>query len=130
MVECLIKTIKHGITVLFGTFENVDCWDEQLVKVMLGYRCGIQTNIKFFPFMILIGCTPHLKADNYLHSLIVVIDDTANVENTVEQFLQKMILIASIHENVLFNVEQAHQKQKKTYATIRGKQTFEGLVVG
>jgi hypothetical protein len=80
--------------------------------------------------MILIGRTPRLRVDNYLHSLTVVIDDNANVETIVEQFLQKMILIANIHENVLLNVEQAHQKQKKTYATIRGKQTFEGLVVG
>jgi len=84
MVERSIKTIKHGITVLFATFENVDCWDEQLVKVMLGYRCGIQTSTKFFPFMILIGRTPHLRADNYLHSLIVVIDDTTNVETIVK----------------------------------------------
>jgi hypothetical protein len=39
-------------------------------------------------------------------------------------------LIASIHENVLLNVEQAQKKQRKTYATRKGKQTFEGLVVG
>jgi hypothetical protein len=36
-----------------------------------------------------------------------------------------MKLIASIHENVLLNVQQ---KQKKTYATKKGKQTFERLV--
>ncbi len=41
-----------------------------------------------------------------------------------------MKLIASIHENVLLNVEQAQKKQKKTYATRKGKQTFEGLVAG
>jgi hypothetical protein len=41
-----------------------------------------------------------------------------------------MKLIASIHENVLLNVEQAQKKQKKTYATRKGKQIFEGLVVG
>jgi hypothetical protein len=39
-----------------------------------------------------------------------------------------MKLVASIHENVLLNVEQAQKKQKKTYATRKGKQTFEGLV--
>jgi hypothetical protein len=39
-----------------------------------------------------------------------------------------MKLIATIHENVLLNVKQAQQKQKRTYATKRGKQTFEGLV--
>ncbi len=41
-----------------------------------------------------------------------------------------MKLIASIHENVLLNVEHAQQKQNKTYATKRGKQIFEGLDVG
>ncbi len=41
-----------------------------------------------------------------------------------------MKLIVSIHENVLLNVEHAQKKQKKTYATRRGKQTFERLVNG
>jgi len=41
MAECLIKTIKHGIMMLFTTFENVNGWNEQLVKDMFGYRCGI-----------------------------------------------------------------------------------------
>ncbi len=41
-----------------------------------------------------------------------------------------MKLIASIHENVLFNVEQAQKKHRKTYATKKGKQTFESLVAG
>jgi hypothetical protein len=130
VAERLIKTIKHGITVLCATLENVDCWDEQLAKVMFGYRCRIQANTKFSPFMIMIGRTPHLKADNYLHSMTVVIDDTVDVEATIVQFLQKMKLITSIHENVMLNVKQTQKKQKKTYATKKGKQTFEGLVVG
>jgi hypothetical protein len=41
MAERLIKTTKHGITMLFATLKNVDCWDEQLIKVMFGYKCGI-----------------------------------------------------------------------------------------
>jgi hypothetical protein len=79
--------------------------------------------------MILIGRTPRLRADNYLHSLTIVVDDSVNAEIITEQFMQKMKLITSIHENVLFNVEHAQQNQKKTYATRKGKQTFEGLVV-
>ncbi len=59
-----------------------------------------------------------------------MIDDNVNVEVTTTQFLQKMKLIASIHENVLLNVEQAQKKQRKTYATRKGKQAFEGLVIG
>jgi len=110
MVECLIKTIKHGITMLSITPKNVNYWDDELAKVMFGYRCGIQTNTKFSPFMILIGRTPHLRADNYLHSLTVVVGDIVDAETTIEQFLQKMKLIASIHENVLLNVEHVQQK--------------------
>jgi hypothetical protein len=41
MAEHLIKTIKHGITILAATPENVDCWGEHLAKVMFEYRCGI-----------------------------------------------------------------------------------------
>jgi len=41
MAERLIKTIKHGITILVATPKNVECWDEHLAKVMFGYRCGI-----------------------------------------------------------------------------------------
>ncbi len=96
---------------------------------MFGYKCEIQASTKFSPFMIMTGCTPRLRADNYLHSLITMIDDTIDAETVVAQFFQKMKLITSIHENVLLNVEQAKKKQKKTYATRKGKQTFEGLVV-
>jgi hypothetical protein len=34
-----------------------------------------------------------------------------------EHFMQKVRLIANIHENVLLNVEQAQQKQKRAHAT-------------
>jgi hypothetical protein len=61
MAERVIKTIKHGITVLTATPENVECWDKHLTKIMFVYRCGIQ----------------------------------------------KVKLIANIHESVLLNVEQA-----------------------
>jgi hypothetical protein len=59
-----------------------------------------------------------------------VIDDNDDVEVAAAQFLEKMKLIASIHENVLFNVEQAQKKQRKTYATRKSKHLFEGLVTG
>jgi len=87
MAKRLIKTIKHGITVLFTAPNNANCWDEQLAKVMFRYRCGIQSSTKFSPFMILTGCTPRLRADNYLHSLTVEVDDIADVETTAEQFM-------------------------------------------
>ncbi len=101
MAEHLIKIIKHGMTILFVTLENVNYWDEQLAKVMFGYRCEIQANFKFSPFMIMNGCTPRLRVDNYLHSLTIVVDDNVDVDSAATQFLLKVKLIASIHENVL-----------------------------
>jgi len=54
--------------------------------------------------MILTGRTPRLRVNNYLHLLTAEVDDTANVETIAEQFMQKVRLIASIHEKVLANV--------------------------
>ncbi len=103
----MIKTIKHGITVLAANPANVNCWDQQLAKVLFGYRCGIQSSTKFSPFMILTGRTPRLRADNLLQGLTAETDDGGSVEATAAQFLQKVELIASIHDNVLITVEQA-----------------------
>jgi hypothetical protein len=130
MAERMIKTIKHGITVLAVTPANMDCWDEQLAKVLFGYRRGTQTSMKFSPFMILTGQTPRLRADNYLQALIAETEDGEDVEAVAAQFLQKVELIASIHNNVLLNVEQAHKQQKKSYAVRRGKHLFERLIAG
>jgi len=80
--------------------------------------------------MILTGRTPRLRADNYLQALTAKTDDGVDMETTVAQFLQKVELIASIHNNVLLNVEQAQQQQKKIYAARRRKHLFEGLIAG
>jgi hypothetical protein len=37
MAERMIKTIKHGITVLAATPGNMDCWDDHLAKILFGY---------------------------------------------------------------------------------------------
>jgi len=110
MAERIIKTIKHGITVLAATPVNMDCWDEQLAKVLFGYRCGIQASTKFSPFMIPTGRTPRLRVDNYLQALTTETNDGDDVEATAAQFLQKVELIASIHDNVLLNVEHAQRQ--------------------
>jgi hypothetical protein len=83
MVKRMIKTIKHGITVLAATPANMDCWDEHLAKVLFGYRCGTQASTKFSLFMILTGRTPRLRADNYLQALTVKIDDGEDMEVVV-----------------------------------------------
>jgi hypothetical protein len=125
----MIKTLKHGITVLAANPANTNCWDEHLAKVLFGYRCGVQASTKFSPYMILTGRSPRLRADNYLNTLTDVIDDSSNVEDMAVRFLEKVKLIASIHEDVLLNVEQAQKRQMSTYAHRAGKHLFEGLVV-
>jgi hypothetical protein len=130
MDERMIKTIKHGITMLATTPANMNCWDQQLAKVLFGYRCGIQTSTKFSPFMILTGRTPRLRADNYLQALTTETNDGVDMEAATAQFLQKVELLANIHDNVLLNVEQAQKQQKKIYAAKRGKHLFEGLITG
>jgi len=80
MAERMIKTIKHGITVLATTPSNVDCWDEHLAKILFGYRCGIQASTRFSPFMILTGHTPRLRAYNYLHALTAETNAGVDVE--------------------------------------------------
>ncbi len=121
MVKRMIKTLKHGITILDANPANVNCWDEHLAKVLFGYQCGVQSSTKFSPFMVLTGRTPRLRADNCLNTLTDEIDDTATVEDMATRFLEKVKLISSIHESVLFNVEQTQKKQKSTYANQAGK---------
>jgi hypothetical protein len=124
----MIKTLKHGITVLVSDPANMNCWDEHLAKVLFGYRCGVQASTKFSPYMILTGRTPRLRADNYLQVLTSKTDERDGIEDAATQFLQKMELIRSIHNNVMRNVEQAQKQQKKGYAARRGKHLFEGLI--
>jgi hypothetical protein len=83
----MIKTIKHGITVLVANPASMDCWDKHLAKILFGYRYGIQASTKSSPFMILTGRSPRLRADNYLNALTDVTDDSADVEVAVAQFL-------------------------------------------
>jgi hypothetical protein len=126
----MIKTIKHGITVVATNPANVDCWDEHLAKVLFGYKCGVQASTKFSPFMVLTGRSPRLRADNYLSALTGVMDDGVDVEQIAAQFLEKVRLIVSIHESVLLNVEEAQKRQRSMYANRKGKHLFEGLITG
>jgi hypothetical protein len=73
MVEHLIKTIKHGLTVMVAI--NIHDWDSLLPKILFGYQCGIQANTKYFPFMVLIGPTPILTIDNNHSGLCDVFDE-------------------------------------------------------
>jgi hypothetical protein len=73
MVEHLIKTIKHKLIIMVAT--NIHDWDLVLPKILFGYRCGIQANMKYFPFMVLTIRKPRLTIDNTLSGLCDVFDE-------------------------------------------------------
>jgi hypothetical protein len=86
---------------------NIQDWDLLLPRILFGYRCGIQANTKYSPFMVLTGHMLRLTIDNNLKGLCDVFDEQENLEIMVEQIILKMQLIARVHKNLLENVEQA-----------------------
>jgi hypothetical protein len=62
--------LKHGLIVLSIIPEHAQDWDDQLPRILFGYRCGLQSNIKFSPHMLQTCRTPILKADNFLSPLV------------------------------------------------------------
>jgi hypothetical protein len=67
MVERFIKIIKQGLMVMATT--NVQSWDLLLHMIFFGYRCGIQTNIKYSRLMVFVGYAPKLTIDNNINRL-------------------------------------------------------------
>jgi hypothetical protein len=63
----MIKTLKNGLFVVSST--DLDNWVLQLPWILFGYRCGVQANTKFSPFMVLTWRSPRLTCDMaFLHS--------------------------------------------------------------
>ncbi len=84
----------------------------------------------YFPYMTLIGRNPQLTIDNNLNGLSVIVNEQVGHEAMVEQMIQKMQLVVSIHKSLLENVEQAQKKQQKVYTTRKWLQLFEGFEKG
>jgi hypothetical protein len=106
---------------------NIRDWDLLLTRIFFGYRCGIQANTKYSPFLVLTGRTPRLTIDNSLNGLCDVFDEQKSLEIMAYQMILKMQLIASVHKSLLENVEYAQRKQRKVYVARKGLQTFEGF---
>ncbi len=102
MAKHLIKTIKHGITIFFATPKNITVGMSNWPRSCLGIGVGFRPILSFLPFMIMTGHTPHLRVDNYLHFLIVVIDDNVDVEIAATKFLQKTILEIMSYATTMF----------------------------
>ncbi len=63
IINILVKTLKHGLTIIYATSDHAQIWDEHLPRILFGYKCGVQLNIKFSPHMILIGHTLNFALD-------------------------------------------------------------------
>ncbi len=61
--------MKHVPIVLSATFEHDQNWDDDLPRILFGYRCGIWTSVRFSPYMTLTRWSLRLKVDKFLNSL-------------------------------------------------------------
>lgn len=75
---------------MMSTFhKNVNNWDVQLPKVLFGYKCGIQTMTRFFPFMVLTKHIPRLKTDNQFCMLTQTFNEDINFRQLTKQMISK-----------------------------------------
>lgn len=79
-----MKTLKHGLIILFTTTNHVQDWDKQLQRILFGYHCAVQANTKFSLHMLLIGWTPRLIVDNSLSLLVQAFKEDENLIVMVE----------------------------------------------
>ncbi len=89
--------MKHVPIVLFATFEHDQNWDDDLPRILFGYRCGIWASIKFSPHMTLTRWSLMLKVDNFLNSLGNTIDEDDDLVILAEHMIEKMQLITKMH---------------------------------
>jgi hypothetical protein len=104
----MIKTLKHGLIVV--STGNIQSWDVQIPRILFGYHCGIQTNTRYSPYMIMTNMTPRLTIDNRLNNSTQIVEDRIVHEEMALHMVFKMKLVAQLHESLLQNVDQAQKK--------------------
>ena len=58
LAERAVQTIKKGLRKLVHESKKVDCWDEQVPWVAMGYNCSVQQATGFSPYHLLYGRQP------------------------------------------------------------------------
>jgi hypothetical protein len=46
-----------------------------LPRIFFGYNCGVQVSTRYLPYMVLIGHSPILAANNNLNGLCELVDE-------------------------------------------------------
>jgi hypothetical protein len=77
--------------------------------------------------MVLIGRTPRFTCDNGLSTFTNVENDELTMEEMMQLMVEKLKLTFYMYSSVLENVDQAQKRQRRSYATQKGKQEFVGL---
>lgn len=108
MVERLIKIIKQGLMVKVTT--NIQSWDLLLPMILFGYQCGIQTNTKYSPFIVLARCSLKLTIDNNLNRLHDVFYESIGPKVMAKHMVQNMQLIIEVHRSLFKNVKHVQKK--------------------
>jgi len=80
--------------------------------------------------MVQIRRTPRLTCDNGLSTFTNVQKDELTVDEMTQLMVEKLKLIFDMHSSVLENVDQAQNKQCRSYVAQKGKQEFLGLEEG
>jgi len=74
----MVEKMKNGLFVVSSI--DLDNWDFQLPQMLFGYKCGVQVNTKFSPFMVLTRRTPRLTCDNGLSAFTNVEKDELTLD--------------------------------------------------
>jgi hypothetical protein len=61
-----------------------------ICRILFGYRCGVQANIRFPPHMNLTKHTPRLRVDNFLNPLAKTYDVDEDPVKLAKHMIEKM----------------------------------------
>lgn len=62
MAKIIVKTLKHGLIVLFAMSKHAQDYDKHLPRILFGYKCEVHASTKLCPCTYASNCMdPHAK---------------------------------------------------------------------